>query len=132
MTAAAKRSRRFRQRRKSGVRVLTVEMSDLDFQALAKAALQADPAIERTIQAVLRAAAPHHARRNTESQGHGATEQSSRMPGDRDVCAYCGAAGIVGYFPGALLSAEIGGERFVVHLRCFEALAAARRARRGA
>jgi hypothetical protein len=128
----AKRSRRFRQRRKSGVRVFTVELSDLDFQALAKAAPQADPTVERTIQAVLRAAAPRHARRKTDSQGHGATEQSSQMPGDRDVCAYCGAAGIVGYFAGALLPAEIGGERFMVHSRCFEALAAARRAHGGA
>ena len=75
-------------------------------------------------------AAPRHARRNTESQGHGATEQSSQMPGDRDVCAYCGAAGIVGYFRGTLLPAQIGGEHFYVHLRCFEPLAASRRAGR--
>jgi hypothetical protein len=126
MTAAAKRARRFRQRRKSGMHVLIVEMSNLDFQALAKAVPQADPAVERTIQAVLRAAAPRHTRRNADNQGRKATEQSSQVPGEREVCAYCGAAGIVGYFLGALLPAEIRGERFIAHLRCFEALAAAR------
>ena len=59
-TAGARRARRLRQRRKNGVRVLTVEMNGSDLQALAKVAQQADPAVERAIRAVLKAAYGAH------------------------------------------------------------------------
>jgi hypothetical protein len=120
-TAVAIRARRHRQRCKNRVRLLTVEMSELDLQSLAKTAPQADPTVERTIRAVLGAL-----QRNTGDQAHRATEQSSQAPGEYEVCAHCGDAGRVGYGPGDLLPAEICAERFVVHSRCFEALAAAR------
>ncbi len=98
-----------------------VEMSERDLQALAKAAPQADPTVERTIRAVLSAL-----QRNTGDRAHRATELSGQVPGEYEVCAHCGGAGRVGYGPGDLQPAEIRGERFVVHSRCFEALAAAR------
>src|SRR5207245_7313401 len=91
----AARARRHRQRRKNGVRLLTVEISVPDLQALAKAAPQADPAVERTIRAVLTALP-----RNTGDRAHRATEQSGQVPGEYEVCAYCGDAGRVGYGPG--------------------------------
>jgi hypothetical protein len=121
LTAAAKRSRRLRHRRKAGIRCLVIEISEPDLQCLAKVAPQADPAVERTIRAVL-SALP----RNTGDWAHRATEQSGQVSREYEVCAHCGDAGRVGYGRGDLLPAEIGGEHFVVHSRCFEALAAAR------
>ncbi|SRR5258706_5938353 len=118
-TAGARRVRLHRQRRKNGVRLLTVEMSESDLQAVAKAAPQTDPAVERTIRAVL-SALP----RNTGDRVHRATEQSGQVSGEYEVCSHCGDLGRVGYGPGDLLPAEIGVERFVVHSRCFEALVA--------
>jgi hypothetical protein len=118
----AVRARRHRQRRKNGIRYLIVEMSELDIQSLAKTAPQDDPAVERAIQAMLRAA-PRNMQHNAYDRDREATEQSSQVPGDQ-VCACCGAVGVVGYFQGALLLAEIRGERFLVHSRCLEPLAA--------
>jgi hypothetical protein len=40
------------------------------------------------------------------------------------VCAYCGSPGHVGYGVGDLLPAQIRGQSFVVHSRCFGALTA--------
>src|SRR5262249_24968683 len=61
-TARARRARLLRQRRKAGVRCLPVEMSELDIQALAKTAPQADPAVERAVRGVLKASYGTHGR----------------------------------------------------------------------
>jgi hypothetical protein len=120
-TAGAKRARRLRQRRKAGVRFLMVEMSEPDLQSLAKLPPQADPAVERTIGAVLNAAY----RTPSRDREHLATSSEAPDAGE-SRCDYCGAAGVVGYFPGSLQPAQIRGERCLVHSRCFEALCAAR------
>jgi len=98
-----------------------VEMSELDLQSLAKIAPQADPAVERVIRAVLSTAYGTHGR----DREHLATSSEAPDSGE-SRCAYCGAVGIVGYFPGSLQPAQIRGEQCLVHSRCFEALCAAR------
>src|SRR5262249_18712537 len=101
-TAGARRARRHRQRRKVGARCLTVEMSKPDLQSLAKVAQQADPIVERTIRALLRAAYGTHRERPSTEAPNG------------DVCALCGA-------PGVLMPCSAKGKYFVAHLRCFNA-----------
>jgi hypothetical protein len=57
MTGAAVRARRYRQRRKNGVRCLAVEISRMEIQALVKAVQkqQADAEVNRAIRALLNA-----------------------------------------------------------------------------
>jgi hypothetical protein len=57
MTAAAVRARRYRQRRKNGVRCLVVEISRMEIQALVKAVQtqRADAEVKRAIHALLNA-----------------------------------------------------------------------------
>jgi hypothetical protein len=117
----AVRVREHLQRRKAGIHCLTVQMSEPDLQSLAKLPPQADPAVERTIGAVLNAAY----RTPSRDREHLATSSEAPDAGE-SRCDYCGAAGVVGYFPGSLQPAQIRGERCLAHSRCFEALCAAR------
>src|SRR5215813_7953028 len=94
-TAGARRARRLRQRRKVGIRCFVVEMSAPDLQSLAKVAPQADPAVERSIRAVLNAAYGTHGR----DRERLATSSEAPDAGE-SRCDYCGAAGVVGYFQG--------------------------------
>src|SRR5215471_255252 len=57
MTAVAVRARRYRQRRKNGVRCLLVEISRMEIQALVKAVQtqRADADVKRAIHALLNA-----------------------------------------------------------------------------
>jgi len=98
------------ERRKAGIRCLTVEMSDADLASLAKLPPQADPAVERTIGAVLNAAYGTNGR----DREHFAA--SSEAPGD--VCALCGGPGVLWH---GLLPCSRGGKTFLAHPRCFEA-----------
>jgi hypothetical protein len=105
MTAVAVRARRYRQRRKNGVRCLVVEISRVEIQALVKAVQThgADADVKRAIHALLNASYMTDRRRT-------AGTQSSQAVGDGgSCCAWCGLAGVVGYGPGALLPAEIRG-----------------------
>ncbi len=99
-----------------GALSLHVEIKELDIQALAKTAQQADPAVERAIRAMLTAAYGTY-RRDRE-------RQELAGPGSEDggdVCALCGAAGVLWK---GLTPCSYGGKTFNAHLRCFEALTA--------
>jgi hypothetical protein len=87
-----------------------VEISELDLQSLAKLPPQADPAVERTIGAVLNAAY------GTRSRGRERFVAASEAPGD--VCALCGGPGILWR---GLLPCSRSGKTFLAHSRCFEA-----------
>ena len=113
MTAVAVRARRLRERRKNGVRLLTVEMNGSDLQALAKVAQQADPIVELTVQAVLSAAYGTH--------GGGTAAGTSGEAPNADFCAVCGRPGVLWK---DLTPCSYGGKTFNAHRRCFEALTA--------
>jgi hypothetical protein len=113
-TAGARRVRLHRHRRKSGVRLLTVEINEPDLQALAEAAPQTDPAVERTIRAVLNAAYGTH----DGDREHPAAATSGEVPGS-DFCAVCGAPGVLWK---GLTPCSYGGKIFNAHPRCFTAL----------
>ena len=106
----AVRVRKHLQRRKAGIHCLTVQMSEPDLQSLAKLPPQADPAVERTIGAVLNAAYGTHGR------GRERLAASSEAPGD--VCALCGGPGVLWH---GLLPCSRGGKTFLAHPRCFQA-----------
>ncbi len=107
-TAAAERARRHRQRRRNGVRVLTVEIAEDDLQSLAKTSPQADPAAERAIRAVL--AAAYGARPATGTLGEAPNGHS---------CAICGTPGSLWK---GLVPCSYGGKVFNAHPRCFAVL----------
>lgn len=117
-TAGARRARRLRQRRRNGVRLLTVEMNGSDLQALAKVAPQADPAVERVIHAVLKAVYGAHGGDRERPTGGPASETAGG-----DFCALCGAPGVLWK---GLTPCSYGGKSFNAHPRCFAALEAGR------
>jgi hypothetical protein len=117
-TAVAVRARKHRRRRKAGVRCFMIEMSEPDLQAVAKAAPQADPAVERTIRAVLSAAYGTHRRDRERPIAEPGSE------GSGDVCPICGTPGILWK---GLTPCSYGGKTFNAHPRCFAALTAGAR-----